>query len=198
MPAIIGKPAPAFTAQAVMPDGSFKAVSLSDFAGKYAVVFFYPLDFTFVCPVRCCRVAEAGSCNHHVCAHAAPAPRQTEIIAFSDRVKEFKDLNAEVCCCARRASWRAPVAGVAHGPLSLVSTTQRPLRCCACSHTPPSWSGFRWIPTSATSRGPQPRATRAASAAAPSRWWLTSARPSRRTTEVRRCRLALLSLGAAF
>ena len=45
-------------------------VSLSDFAGKYVVVYFYPLDFTFVCP--------------------------TEIIAFSDRIQEFKDIGCEV------------------------------------------------------------------------------------------------------
>ena len=65
----VQKPAPAFTAQAVV-DGQFKEVSLSDFLGKYVVVFFYPLDFTFVCP--------------------------TEIIAFSDRISEFKELDCEV------------------------------------------------------------------------------------------------------
>ncbi|MEX0619213.1 MAG: peroxiredoxin [Pseudohongiellaceae bacterium] len=43
--------APDFTATAVMPDGSFKEnFSLSDYRGKYVVLFFYPLDFTFVCP----------------------------------------------------------------------------------------------------------------------------------------------------
>ncbi len=62
--------APEFSAQAVMPDGQFKTVSLSDYAGKYVVLFFYPLDFTFVCP--------------------------TEIIAFSDRAKEFTDLGVEI------------------------------------------------------------------------------------------------------
>ena len=45
-------------------------VSLADYAGKYVVVYFYPLDFTFVCP--------------------------TEIIAFSDRIQEFKEIDAEV------------------------------------------------------------------------------------------------------
>lgn len=63
-------PAPDFTAQAVMPDNSFKEIKLSDYKGKWTVLFFYPLDFTFVCP--------------------------TEITAMSDRHKEFKDLNAEV------------------------------------------------------------------------------------------------------
>ena len=47
-------------------------VSLADYAGKYVVVYFYPLDFTFVCP--------------------------TEIIAFSDRIQEFKEIDAEVAC----------------------------------------------------------------------------------------------------
>ena len=44
----IGKPAPAFTAPAVMADGSMQDVSLSDYAGKYVALFFYPKDFTFV------------------------------------------------------------------------------------------------------------------------------------------------------
>lgn len=51
-------------------NGQFKEISLKDFAGKYLVLFFYPLDFTFVCP--------------------------TEVIAFNDRADEFKQLNAEV------------------------------------------------------------------------------------------------------
>ena len=65
----VQKPAPDFTAQAVV-NGQFKEVSLSDYKGKYVVVYFYPLDFTFVCP--------------------------TEIIAFSDRIGEFKELGCEV------------------------------------------------------------------------------------------------------
>uniref|UniRef100_A0A3B3SHL2 thioredoxin-dependent peroxiredoxin n=1 Tax=Paramormyrops kingsleyae TaxID=1676925 RepID=A0A3B3SHL2_9TELE len=66
----IGKPAPDFTAKAVMPGGQFKDVKLSDYRGKYVVFFFYPLDFTFVCP--------------------------TEIIAFSDAADQFKKINCEV------------------------------------------------------------------------------------------------------
>nr|KAF6379960.1 peroxiredoxin 1 [Myotis myotis] len=66
----IGHPAPNFKATAVMPDGQFKDISLSDYKGKYVVFFFYPLDFTFVCP--------------------------TEIIAFSDRAEEFKKINCQV------------------------------------------------------------------------------------------------------
>jgi alkyl hydroperoxide reductase subunit AhpC len=70
MSVLVTKEAPDFKAQAVMPDGSFKEVSLSDYRGKYVLLFFYPLDFTFVCP--------------------------TEIIAFSDRVKDFATANVQV------------------------------------------------------------------------------------------------------
>ena len=70
MSVLVTKEAPEFKAQAVMPDGSFKEVSLSDYRGQYTVLFFYPLDFTFVCP--------------------------TEIIAFSDRVKEFEALGVQL------------------------------------------------------------------------------------------------------
>ena len=63
MSVLVTQQAPEFKAQAVMPDGQFKEVSLSDYRGKYVVLFFYPLDFTFVCP--------------------------TEIIAFSDREGDF-------------------------------------------------------------------------------------------------------------
>ena len=69
----IRQAAPAFTAEALV-DGEFKQVSLADYKGKYVVLFFYPLDFTFVCP--------------------------TEIIAFSDRVDEFKKLDTEVLACS--------------------------------------------------------------------------------------------------
>ena len=44
----IGKAAPAFTASAVMADGTTQDVSLSDYSGKYVALFFYPKDFTFV------------------------------------------------------------------------------------------------------------------------------------------------------
>merc|ERR1711937_153403 len=67
--AAIGKPAPDFSVEALV-DGQFKKVSLSDYKGKYLVLFFYPLDFTFVCP--------------------------TEIIAFSDRAEEFRAIGCEV------------------------------------------------------------------------------------------------------
>jgi alkyl hydroperoxide reductase subunit AhpC len=70
MSVLVTKSAPDFKAQAVMPDGSFKEIKLSDYKGRYVLLFFYPLDFTFVCP--------------------------TEIIAFSDRAKEFQALGVEI------------------------------------------------------------------------------------------------------
>ncbi|HEX9794199.1 MAG TPA: peroxiredoxin [Planctomycetota bacterium] len=75
MSVLVGKPAPDFTATAVMPDGSFKSdFQLSDLQGKYVVLFFYPLDFTFVCP--------------------------SEIIAFDHRVKEFEERGVQVVGCS--------------------------------------------------------------------------------------------------
>jgi peroxiredoxin 2/4 len=51
MSVLVGKAAPDFTADAVLGDGSFEQITLSSFKGKkYVVLFFYPLDFTFVCP----------------------------------------------------------------------------------------------------------------------------------------------------
>ena len=70
MSVLVTKAAPEFTAQAVLPDNSFKEISLSDYRGKYVLLFFYPLDFTFVCP--------------------------TEIIAFSDRVKDFEAQDVQI------------------------------------------------------------------------------------------------------
>ncbi|XP_054714943.1 peroxiredoxin 1-like isoform X1 [Uloborus diversus] len=67
------KPAPNFEGTAVV-NGQFKTIKLSDYKSKYLVLFFYPLDFTFVCP--------------------------TEIIAFSDRAQEFRDINCEVVGCS--------------------------------------------------------------------------------------------------
>ncbi|MCE5303861.1 MAG: peroxiredoxin [Planctomycetaceae bacterium] len=47
---LVTKEAPDFTAHAVMPDNSFAEVKLSSYRGQYVVLFFYPMDFTFVCP----------------------------------------------------------------------------------------------------------------------------------------------------
>lgn len=49
---MIGQPAPQFSAQAVFDGGEIKNVSLQDYKGKWVVLFFYPLDFTFVCPTE--------------------------------------------------------------------------------------------------------------------------------------------------
>lgn len=67
---LIQKPAPQWTCEALMPDKEIKPISLSDYAGKYLVLFYYPLDFTFVCP--------------------------TEIIAYSEAAAKFKAINCEV------------------------------------------------------------------------------------------------------
>lgn len=55
---MIGRPAPQFKAQAVVDGGDFKDFSLSDFKGKWLVLFFYPLDFTFVCPTELTQFSE--------------------------------------------------------------------------------------------------------------------------------------------
>jgi peroxiredoxin 2/4 len=67
---LVTQEAPDFTSQAVLPDNSFAELTLSKYRGKYVVLFFYPLDFTFVCP--------------------------SEILAFNKRVAEFKEKNCEV------------------------------------------------------------------------------------------------------
>ena len=71
MSVLVGKTAPDFKAAAVMADGSINdAFKLSNYKGKYIVLFFYPLDFTFVCP--------------------------TELIAFSHRIGEFETRGVQV------------------------------------------------------------------------------------------------------
>lgn len=70
---MIQNAAPDFKATAVI-DGEFKDISLSDYKGKWVYLFFYPLDFTFVCP--------------------------TEIIAFSDANDKFKELNTQILGCS--------------------------------------------------------------------------------------------------
>lgn len=70
MGVLVQQPAPDFKVQAVMPNKEFKTISLSEYKGKYVLAFFWPLDFTFVCP--------------------------TEIIAFSDRNEEFAKLGVQI------------------------------------------------------------------------------------------------------
>ena len=70
MSTLVTQPAPDFEAKAVLPNNSFGTVKLSDYRGKYVLLMFYPLDFTFVCP--------------------------SEILAFDKKLGEFKEKNCEV------------------------------------------------------------------------------------------------------
>ncbi|MBI2476809.1 peroxiredoxin [Candidatus Uhrbacteria bacterium] len=70
----VGQEAPDFTLNACLGNGEFKKIALADSRGKWTVLFFYPLDFTFICP--------------------------TEIIGFSTRYAEFETLNAVVYGCS--------------------------------------------------------------------------------------------------
>jgi len=99
MSVLVGKQAPDFTATAVMADGSLKSdFRLSDYQGKHVVLFFYPLDFTFVCP--------------------------TELIAFSKRIQEFKERDVQVIGCSidsqfSHIAWRnTPIDDGGIGPVA--------------------------------------------------------------------------------
>jgi peroxiredoxin 2/4 len=74
MAVLVSKQAPDFTATAVFGNNEIKDLKMSDYKGKYVVLFFYPLDFTFVCP--------------------------SELIAFDHRLAEFKKRNVEVIGCS--------------------------------------------------------------------------------------------------
>ena len=75
MAVLVTKEAPDFTATALMPDGSFKSdFKLSALRGQKVVLFFYPLDFTFVCP--------------------------SELLAFHNRIKEFQSRKTQVVGCS--------------------------------------------------------------------------------------------------
>ena len=98
MSVLVGKQAPDFTSAAAMADGSInEALSLSDYKDKYVVLFFYPLDFTFVCP--------------------------TELIAFSHRIAEFEKRDVQVLGCSidsqfTHLAWRnTPVDDGGIGPV---------------------------------------------------------------------------------
>lgn len=71
---LVGKKAPDIRAKAVVKDKIIEDFSLSSFEGKYVVLFFYPLDFTFVCP--------------------------TELHAFQDKLHEFEKRNAQLVGCS--------------------------------------------------------------------------------------------------
>ena len=74
MSVLVGQPAPEFTATAVYGNNDIKSLSLSEFKGTHVVLFFYPLDFTFVCP--------------------------SELIAFDHRLEEFTKRGVEVIGCS--------------------------------------------------------------------------------------------------
>jgi peroxiredoxin (alkyl hydroperoxide reductase subunit C) len=71
---LVGKKAPEFRAKAVIKEKVCQDFSLSDYLGKYVIFFFYPLNFTFVCP--------------------------TELHAFQERLKDFEKRNAQVVGCS--------------------------------------------------------------------------------------------------
>lgn len=71
---LVTKPAPEFKATAVMGDNTMQEIKLSDYRGKKVVLFFYPLDFTFVCP--------------------------TELLAFDHRLAEFEKRGVQVLGCS--------------------------------------------------------------------------------------------------
>jgi len=98
MSTLVSKLAPEFTAAAVMADGSInESLSLSDYRGQYVVLFFYPLDFTFVCP--------------------------SEIIAHDKRAKAFADAGVQLLGVSidsqfTHLAWRnTPVAKGGIGPV---------------------------------------------------------------------------------
>lgn len=74
MSVLVGKHAPDFSAKAVVNGDIKDNFKLSDFRGKYVLFFFYPLDFTFVCP--------------------------TELHAFQEKLESFRKLNCEVIACS--------------------------------------------------------------------------------------------------
>tara|TARA_Y100001970_G_scaffold290579_1_gene424822 strand:- start:1008 stop:1652 length:645 start_codon:yes stop_codon:yes gene_type:complete len=76
---LVTKSAPNFKTQAVMPDNTIQEVSLADYKGKKVVLFFYPLDFTFVCP--------------------------TELLAFNKRLGEFQSRDTQVLGCSVDSRW---------------------------------------------------------------------------------------------
>lgn len=99
----INQLAPAFTETALVENGSFREISLSDYKGKYVVLIFYPMDFTFICP--------------------------TEITAFSDRLEEFESIGASILACSTDSKYthlawtRTPreEGGVSHSRIPLIA-----------------------------------------------------------------------------
>lgn len=96
MQTLVGKLAPEFTLEGVF-GSEFKTVSLKDYRGQWLVIFFYPLDFTFVCP--------------------------TEITAFNDAYDQFKSMNTEVLSVSvdsvhSHLAWKKDLGDMRFGMLS--------------------------------------------------------------------------------
>ncbi len=112
MSLLVGKKAPMFKGNAVVggdasklnPDNAFKEISLDDYKGKWLIFFFYPLDFTFVCP--------------------------TEIEEFGKDYQQFKDLNCDVVACSTDShfshlAWRQNHAGLKNLPYPMLADFTR-------------------------------------------------------------------------
>ncbi len=108
MSVLVGKQAPTFSATAVVNGDIKKDFKLEDYRGKYVMLFFYPLDFTFVCP--------------------------TELHAFQDKVSQFKKMNCEVIAVSvdsefsHLAWWKTPrseggIEGVTYPLVSDINKT---------------------------------------------------------------------------
>lgn len=109
---LVGQKAPFFKGKAVVggdaaklnPDNAFKEISLDDYKGKWVVLFFYPLDFTFVCP--------------------------TEIEDFGLNYEKFKELNCEVIACSTDShfshlAWRQSHSGLKNLPYPMLADFTR-------------------------------------------------------------------------
>lgn len=112
MSLLVGGKAPSFKGTAVIggdaanltPDNAFRQISLEDYKGKWVVLFFYPLDFTFVCP--------------------------TEIEDFGKNYSHFKELNAEVIACSTDShfshlAWRSQHASLRTLPYPMLADFTR-------------------------------------------------------------------------
>lgn len=75
----MNQPAPDFSGVTTCHNGEFKTISLSDYKGKWLVLFFYPRDFTFICP--------------------------TELRSFAKHTDDFKALNCEVVAASTDSEW---------------------------------------------------------------------------------------------
>ena len=112
MALLVGQKAPDFKGTALIggdasnfsPDNAFKDISIEDYKGKWICLFFYPLDFTFVCP--------------------------TEIEEFGKNYDEFKKLNCEVIACSTDShfshlAWRTSHPGLRNLPYPMLADFTR-------------------------------------------------------------------------